>query len=243
MTKRRNSRLAPVLSLLLVAAFAAGCSSTETASPSESTIPAPSTATTASPGPTVTTTRRPACSAAALGAAAAATFEAAALIDVVCEPEAATATLTNGPDGELVALFTLQNGAWTLVGSGPVDGDVVAVAPAGFSPSAVPSWQRLRNARLARTAGGGSSKDDGSAPPSSTQKNPETGETEVCVAYDADFVECTPPTTAPPPDAPEPGNPDEPSAPPVTSNFCRYNFNDTRCIDSDQNYQPRSADD
>lgn len=242
MTKRRHSRLAPVLALLLVTVLAAACSSTETASSGESNFPAPSTAATATTdlGPPVTTTARAACSAATLGAAAVATFEAAALIDVVCEPEAATATLTNGPDGELVVLFTLQNGTWALVGSGPIDGDVVAIAPTGFSPTAVPSWQRLRNARLARGQGGPQTPTP-STPPSSTRTNPATNEVEVCIEYSADYITCAPVTTPPDTEPPDPDNPDATPTPPVTSNFCRYNFNDTRCTESGQTFQPRTT--
>lgn len=240
MTKRGNPRRATVLALLLVATVAAACSSTDETPPSaESNFPAPSTATT-TPASLVTTIPRASCSAATLGAAAAGTFEGAALVDVVCEQEAATATLTNGPDGELVVLFALQGGSWALVGNAPVDGDLASVAPAGFSPTALPAWQRLRNARLSRPADGGSNSDP--TPPSSVQKNPDTGETEVCITYDADYVICSVPTTAPPPAVPDPENPDAPVAPPVTSNFCRYNYNDTRCVDSNQTFQPRSTE-
>jgi hypothetical protein len=219
----------------VVSALALGCSSsTEQAASGESNFPLPSTIT-APPVAPPSTAPRQACTVATLSAPAAATFAEAALVDVVCETEAAAATLRNGPDGELLVLFTLKDGTWALVANGPVDGDVVALAPSGFSPSAIPAWQRARAARLSRPEGATPTTAVAAAPPSSLQRNSQTGETELCTAYDVDYVSCQSTTIVPP----EPTTPPDPEAPPVTSNFCKYNYNDTRCVESNQTYKPR----
>lgn len=231
MTKHGIVRLRFAAGLALVVLLAVGCSSSNDVATSETTA-ASSTTTTTTP-PKLTQPRQ-SCAVDTLAAASAASFEAPALVDLVCETNDATATLTNGPGGEYVVLFSLQNGVWVLVGSAPV-ADYASVAPADFSTTAVPSWQRLRDARLNRPAGGSPTAPKTDSPPSSLKLNPESGEMEVCVQLNSDFVRCTPPTTAP-----APVDPEDPNAPAPTvteSMFCKYNYNDPRCV-ADPSFAP-----
>lgn len=229
MTMRGSAGLRAVVVLVLLAALAAGCSSGEgsatgdpAASDSSST-----TATTASegavPGAPVVSQPRQSCSESTLGAASGTPN--AVIVDVVCEAEHAAATLTNGPDGETIVVFALTGGVWTLAGSAPATGDTAAAAPAGFSTTVIPTWSRAREARIARAAapsGGGDTP---------TVDDPKRG----CRA-EGDVYIC--------PDITEPSvpsDPDNPDAPPSSleySNFCKYNYNDTRCVESNQQYQP-----
>jgi hypothetical protein len=207
----------------LAVLLAVGCSSAEpTASPE--TTAAPTTATTAPVGGPAPTQSRQSCAADTLGAAASASFPGPALTDVVCEDKFASATLSNGPGGEFIVLFSLQNGVWTLAGSAPI-AEAASAAPADFSPTAVPSWQRTRDNRIARAANpGGKSGSDSSSNTTWTQVNDETGMLEIC-EQQGDFTGCSAPTFPPPPE--------DPDAPPTTvkqSGFCKYNFNDPRCV-------------
>jgi hypothetical protein len=231
----RSSTLAVLLVTLLAALLAACSSSDDVASP-DTTAAAPDTTEAAAPGPPSATTPRPPCAANTLGAAALANFEAPALIDVVCQQQHATATLTNGPGGELLLLFQVADGAWVLVGSGPVD-DLAAVAtPADFSTTAIPEWARARQARLTRAAAGPSAPAPSpDAPPSSLYSDPGTGEQMICTEPDLDVRVCTPSTTAPPP--PDPENPDAPPPDVPESMFCKYNYNDPRCV-ADPGFSP-----
>jgi hypothetical protein len=230
MTSRTSRALGAAAGLVLVSLLALGCSaSDETASESGAEPTAASTTTTAAAAP-VTTGNRQACAAATLQAAAAATFADPVLSDVVCEDDFATATLANGPGGELVVLFSLQDGTWVLVGNAPI-AQAASAAPADFSPTAIPSWERARAARLARAASAGSGNaNPPSSNPMTTRVNPETGMIEICEKQGADFVLCSPPST--------PADPNAPVTPPVTSNFCRYNYNDPRCVESGQSFEP-----
>ena len=229
MTMRGSAGTRTAVALVLLAVLAAGCSSSEGTASSD---PAPTdssstTAATASdavaPGPPVTTQPRQSCSVATL-APASGTPD-AALVDVVCETDHAAATLTNGPDGETIVVFSLTNGVWTLVGSAPAAGDTAAAAPAGVSATIIPTWSRARDARIARAA----------APPSAGGDLPTVDDPKRGCRAEGDVYIC--PDITEPSLPPDPENPD---APPVTSNFCRYNFNDTRCVESGQTFQPRS---
>jgi hypothetical protein len=227
----RTAGLRGIAMVALLLGFAAGCSSSDDASSDPNATVASTTTTAAVTA--LTTAPRQSCAADTLTAAAAASFEAPKIIDVVCETEFATATLENGPSGETVVLFNLQGGVWVLAGSGAV-ADAVAATPAGFSPTAVPTWQRLRDARLKREANPDAGRGDPSPYPSSTQVN--DGVVEICTQYGADFVECV--TSTLPNIVEEP--PADPDAPPTTqkqSGFCKYNYNDTRCI-NDPGFEP-----
>ncbi len=242
--RRRLTRPTALIALAILATVALGaCSSS---GPDDATVDSTveSTSTTgaaATGGVPVSTTPRPSCDANNLNAAAAGPLPGAALSQIVCEPSFAVATWSTGPNGETAVLFALQGGAWVYVGSGPAEGDVVALAPAEFSATAIPSWQRLR-VSLANREGGASGEGrttgggGGGGRPTSTVyvTDPDTGGTESCVT-NGDGLICTP-APAPPVTS---DDPDAPPAPPVTSNFCRYNFNDTRCVDSNQQYTPR----
>jgi len=121
-----------------------------------------------------------------------------------------------------------------LAGSGAV-ADAVTATPAGFSPTAVPTWQRLRDARLKREANPDAGRGEESPYPSSTQVN-DDGVVEICTEYGADAVQCVTSTL---PNIVEETPPD-PDAPPTTqkqSGFCKYNYNDTRCI-NDPGFEP-----
>ena len=237
MTNRTAALGRSLAAVIVVVALGVSCSSSENASstsPEGGGDPTTTTTTTAAASAPVTSAPRQSCAANTLGAAAVASFEAPALLDVVCENQHAVATLTNGPGGELVLLFALQNGVWVLVGNAPL-ADAATAAPAGFSTTAVPGWQRARDARLNRgdRSAGGGDRVITDIPPSSLQVNPETGENEICTELSSDYIVCSPPTTVPPP-------PDDPDAPPVTidqSGFCKYNYNDPRCV-ADPGFQP-----
>jgi hypothetical protein len=229
MSSRSDAARRTVLVLALtalLAAFTAACSSSEETATPDTTAASTTTTATGGGGGAPTTAPRQPCSAQTLGAAALASFEAPALIDVVCETDFATATLSNGPGGELLVLFQLQDGAWALVGSGPVN-DLAAVAtPASFSTTAIPAWLRLRDARILR--GDKPPTEDAAGTTDSTRVNSQTGGLETCVK-DGDFQTCTAVTTTPPAPPAEPTDPD--AEPPATeaSMFCRYNYNDPRC--------------
>lgn len=231
MTNRTAALGRSLAAVLMVVALAVSCSSSESASgtnPEGGVDASTTTATAAPPAPSTTRPRQP-CSSQTLGAAALASFEGPALLDVVCEDAAAVATLSNGPGGELVLLFELQpDGSWLLVANAPLD-DPLSAVPADFSTTAVPTWQKAREARLkrgSRTPSGGNVITD--VPPSSLQVNPESGETEICVQESSDYIRCSPPPQLPAP-------PDDPDAPPETikqSGFCQYNYNDPRCVEN-----------
>lgn len=238
MTNRTAGLGRTLAAVLMVVALGVSCSSSESASgtnPDGGVDASTTTATAAPPAPSTTRPRQP-CSSQTLGAAALASFEGPALLDVVCEDAAAVATLSNGPGGELVLLFSLQpDGSWLLVANAPLDDPLSAVL-ADFSPTAVPTWQKAREARLNRgnrsPSGAGNVVTE--VPPSSLQVNPSTGEQEICTQYDNDVSQCVPNTTSPPADPETPGEP-LPTAP--ESGFCKYNYNDPRCV-ADPGFTP-----
>jgi len=182
-------RLASTAVALLVCSVPLAACSSEDAVPdpaaSETTALAPDTDADAGPaGPPVSSLPRQSCAAGTLAAAVPGTAT-PEVIDIVCEIDAAAATLVNGPDGESVVIFSLVDGAWSLAGLTPVSADPASIAPAGFSATAIPAWARLRQARLTRAEapprrrGGGSEGcpiggDVENCPPA--QDPPSTGE-------------------------------------------------------------------
>lgn len=229
--------LAGIAALFVMVAVAGACSGTDEAATTPSTDASDTTTTTA-PAPSgvpVTSAPRQTCDAANLALAAGAALPGAAFVDVVCQPTHAVATWESSPDGAIVALFALQDGVWAMVASGSAEGDVTPLVPADFSPTAVPDWQRLRAARLAREAnpesGGGATGGVGGGTPTETiyYVDPETGAVESCVS-NGETLDCKPAPGIPPTSV-------DPSSPPVTSVFCRFNYNDPRC-QADGGFEP-----
>ena len=160
-------------------------------------------------------------------ASAAPTFAGPRLIDVVCEdratppprwPPAPTASRWCSSRSR-----TAPGSSWA---NGPVDGDRRGVAPEGFSATAIPAWQRLRDRRLTepRRGPGGGVDSHRHAAVLAPRRNPNDGALEVCTDLRSRLRRVHAGHLRTP--ARRPGGPERARGPAGHSNFCQYNYND-----------------
>lgn len=236
MIKARPARKAALLVVIVV--MIVGCSKKDdTATPGTSAPTGGSTTTIPKSGPAGD------CDEGAITTVVQAKYAGAAISELGCAPPFATATVRHGAGlfGDGVALLRFRNGAWTLVGSGQADADQATLLPADFSTVIFEAW-RVRYDKIAHPERFTTTTTDKTRSTPSTFATPSTARL-ICEGEGGD-VRCTTETTEPPTLPPVPKTlPDGSPAPttqpppPVTSSFCRFNYNDLRCK-ADSGYEP-----
>jgi len=149
-------------------------------------------------------------------------YAAATLTEVICDSPFAVATVRGRPETPAngVAMFRIVGTSWTLVADGTADAPEPGIPPADFSSATFGRWKAAYE-KSKRPPTESTSKPAATIA-NNTQSTSCTGEgqNEACETI------TVPPSTAP---ATTPDGNTIPTTPPVTSQFCRFNFADPRC--------------
>jgi hypothetical protein len=208
--------------LLVAAALAivtVGCSKgSDTTAPSGTTQPAPTTAPAGPAAPIATE-----CKVETLTPVVQAKNPGGALGELICDGPFAAATVRGGeglpPAG--VALFRVKGNSYELLVTADAEAPKESFVPADFSVTTYSAWKSKYNAVAHPAAPTTKASVKPGAPSVTVNTNTTLGQN--CSGEGPDQV-CEAATTTVPATTP-----DGQTVPPVTSQFCRFNYADPRC--------------